>query len=371
MRTLALFLILASPCFSAWAKTYSVAIDRTKCGTSNLTSFPVLISASDTSLKSVANGGSVTSSSGYDIVVATSSSIATYIPWEVEFWDPVNGIIIIWAQAATVNGSSAGSNSTVGVAWGNSAITTQQNTGSYAPSNVWDSNYKAVYHLPNGSILSLADSTSNGNNATNHGATASTGGIVDGAAATSGGNYFSIGGTGFPTGATAFTMSGWFNGSAAGGVGVAMIIGNGGTFTEGAFCGSVFGFGLHGTGCGGSGVTPWNYTPAGAELTSGQWVYIVMTYDGTTQNIYGNGVSGGTSTYTYNITPATGSVMSDGSNYVNGVADEIRISAGIARSADWILSEYNNVVTPGNIGTPGFLIWGGSASSFVRHRVIQ
>jgi hypothetical protein len=37
----------------------------------------------------------------------------------------------------------------------------------------------------------------------------------------------------------------------------------------------------------------------------------------------------------------------------NVILDEVRVS-NIARSAGWILTEYNNQSTPGNLGAPGF-----------------
>jgi hypothetical protein len=61
--------------------------------------------------------------------------------------------------------------------YGNSSITTDQSN----PTAVWDVNFKGVWHLPNGTILSANDSTSNGNNGTINGATATTGEIAGGA----------------------------------------------------------------------------------------------------------------------------------------------------------------------------------------------
>src|SRR5262249_60924718 len=57
------------------------------------------------------------------------------------------------------------------------AITTSQEN----KSGVWDANYKGVWHLPNGSTLTAADSTANSNNGTITNATASAG-QIDGAA---------------------------------------------------------------------------------------------------------------------------------------------------------------------------------------------
>ena len=106
-----------------WAKIYSIAIDRTKAGSSTQSSFPVFVYASDASLKDVAHGGQITSSGTvngvmqpYDLVFATSTSLGTYLPWEVASWDNVNGVLYAWVQVPALNGSGASSNTTFAAA---------------------------------------------------------------------------------------------------------------------------------------------------------------------------------------------------------------------------------------------------------------
>ena len=149
----------------------SITIDHTKCGSSDSSSFPVLVSISDTTLKTVANGGHVqhtcTQSAPAvtmpaDLIFATTSVGSTMLPWEVEFYDAVNGILIAWVQLPTVSHTA---NTVFYVLYGNSGITTAQNTGSYTPQNVWDGNFKGVWHLSESSNP-YKDSTSNGNNST-------------------------------------------------------------------------------------------------------------------------------------------------------------------------------------------------------------
>jgi len=72
--------------------------------------------------------------------------------------------------------------------YGNSSVTTDQSN----KTGVWDSSFKGVWHLPNGSTLSASDSTSNGNNGTNHGASAATG-KIDGSASFNGTSNYIIG----------------------------------------------------------------------------------------------------------------------------------------------------------------------------------
>lgn len=351
MRLVILFFLLSNSLFAVWSKTYIIQVDRTLMGSSTLTNFPVLISASDPTLKSTGNGGFVTSGSGFDIVVATDATLATYVPWEVEFWDAANGIIVFWAQIPSVNGSGAGSNTTFAVAWGNSAITTQQNTGSFAPANVWDSSYKGVWHLPDGTTLSLADSTTNANNGTNHGLITSVGQIDGSTHANVPGHYADVGATGFPTGATSWTVSAWFNSAGSGGNHAIFCACNAAVVNAGPIMLT------NGTNFFAGGVAHYLSIGFGTFV----WHYAVATYDGTNLNVYVDGsiLSGSPSAQSISTTLTATQIGNDGfGDLWAGDIDEVRFSSGIARSGDWQLSEYNNQRTPGDINSPGFLIWG-------------
>jgi len=337
----------------AFTQTYTVAIDRTKCGSSNLTNFPVRIFASNSSLKSTAHGGDVTSASGYDIVVlADDGTLSTLLPWEVDTWDPVNGGINIWVQIPSVNGSSAGANTTFIVAWGDSGITTQQNVGSFAPSAVWDSDYKMVIHFGDGATLNLNDSTTNGNNGVDafSGGIVATTGLVGGGVfvGSSGGVRVPASGTpsNTPSGADVMTMSCWFTCALAGGDKFAMALGSGSTTNRGYLIEAHNG-GVHGGLVG-------NVIP-GIGIAS-IFHYVVVTYDGTQQRLYVDGVepAGSPNTQTANIDASLGIFTGVG---LNGTVDEARVSKGVARSLDWALTEFHNQNAPGNIGSPDFLIW--------------
>jgi hypothetical protein len=68
--------------------------------------------------------------------------------------------------------------------YGNAAAANQQN-----PAGVWDSSYKGVWHLPNGTILNGSDSTANANNGSIIGAGAGSG-EIDGAGSFSGSSQY-------------------------------------------------------------------------------------------------------------------------------------------------------------------------------------
>jgi hypothetical protein len=57
---------------------------------------------------------------------------------------------------------------------------------------------------------------------------------------------------------------------------------------------------------------------------------------------------------------------------MNGLIDEPRVSS-VARSANWLATEYNNQQSPGNIGANGFLKYGPEpvgGTTGVRRRVV-
>ncbi len=383
MKKLIVFLVCglflpAAPVWGAWSKVYIVEIDRTKAGPSSQTNFPVLFQATDPSLKSVANGGLVTNSNGYDIAVYTSGALSGLLPFEIVAWDGVAGTVSGWTKLPTLHGSSDGVNSSFAVAWGNSSITTPQNAGSYAPATVWDSSYKGVWHF-GGAVLNVNDSTANGESGTIVGVPTSVAGKVDGGIELLGGSgYFTVGSgsdldwvTGSPR-TSMLTVEFWMqNASAAqislllnknysGGNGYQLIADPPNRrllwFHNGGF------------------VNLANSIPYDAL-----WHHYACVFDATGDHVYVDGVNTDndtTDTSGNSASPGTMTIMQANSGDLTPF-DELRISVGTARSADWIKDEYTNMNTPGNIGAPGFLVWAPYSNSFsppttsIRHRVIQ
>lgn len=128
-------------------------------GTVPLTNFPVLISATDTDLRTTANGGSVENVNGFDIVF-TLGDCATILSHDLEYYDPVTGELVIWVQIPTLNNSA---NIPFFMFYGNSLIGADQST-----TDIWtDAGYDGVWHLHN----DFADASGTGNNGTNNGST--------------------------------------------------------------------------------------------------------------------------------------------------------------------------------------------------------
>ena len=184
----------------------TITIDHTKVPNTDQSNFPVLVDITDNALKTVANSGHVTNANGYDIEFFTASDLSgTKLSHEIEFYDGSAGHIIMWVKLPLV---TTASNTVFYMGYGNSSITTSQED----KTGLW-SNYKGVWHLPNGTTLTANDSSGNGNNGT-LGNTSSTNPIaisamINGGAAFNDNNWVESNTTNMPTGSANRTLSGW------------------------------------------------------------------------------------------------------------------------------------------------------------------
>lgn len=139
-----------------WGYRRRITVDHTKVQAS-LTAFPVLISlSSDSDLSSRAQ------SSGNDILF-TASNGTTKLSHEIEKYNSSTGALVAWVKTDLSNLADTD----VYMYYGNSSVGSQQDAR-----NVWDSNFKGVWHLkedPFGAAPQMKDSTSNGNNGTSSG----------------------------------------------------------------------------------------------------------------------------------------------------------------------------------------------------------
>ncbi|MDO8634974.1 MAG: DUF2341 domain-containing protein, partial [Dehalococcoidia bacterium] len=134
----------------AWVYRKSITIDHTKVS-ADMTDFPVLINlSSDSDLASDALDN------GYDILF-TSSDATTKLNHEIEQFDGATGKLVAWVKVPSLSSSS---DTIIYIYYGNPSSGNQQN-----PTGVWDSNYKAVWHLgeTTGGSGAIKDSTSNAN----------------------------------------------------------------------------------------------------------------------------------------------------------------------------------------------------------------
>ncbi|HEX6429891.1 MAG TPA: DUF2341 domain-containing protein [Niastella sp.] len=118
-----------------------------------VTNFPVLISLTDNSLRTVANGGRVRNANGYDIVF-TLPDCSTILPMQIERYVATTGEFVAWVRLPTlINGS----NTIIYMFYGKTGVASDPSS-----TTVWDANYMGVYHFNN----SINDGTSNSRNLT-------------------------------------------------------------------------------------------------------------------------------------------------------------------------------------------------------------
>lgn len=340
-----------------YSNVRSITIDNTKVGSSTHTDFPVLISGTYAYLKTMANGGMLTNSNGYDVVFSSDASGNTLLSYEIETYSATTGAVNYWVKVPSVSHSAP----TVIYMWyGNPAITTsQQNV-----SGTWDSGYQAVYHLPDGTSLNVNDSTSNARNLTNVNATTATAGQVDG-----GGDFNGSSQTLVTTTITNIessnirTVSLWMKPDSLAGTLPRLIAQS--SSTDGVPA-NIWGMTFNGSGDAGpnsiqmttriAGISADTRTNNNVISSTSAWYYIVavVTNTPTVAAIYVNGVS---QTLNAGSSLGSGSVVAmnigarvDSTRYFDGKIDEVRIST-TTRSADWVTAEYNNQSSPSTFYT--------------------
>jgi RHS repeat-associated protein len=333
----------ASCSSNGYSYVRSIAIDHTKVPNTDQTNFPFLLNTTDPLLATTANGGHVANPNGYDIIFTSDPAGQNVLNYEMEEYDPVHGQVIAWVDLPTL---SHGSDTILYVFYGNSNITTPQQN----PTAVWDSNYGGVWHLSgSGNLQSFPDSTANANNGTAVGSLSETSGQIGNSVGISGG-YIDVGNkpSVLPTHTGTFSI--WANFYAFKSCNcLSALMGNG--YTWNSANGTLFSIWSAGSltfVVGGSGG---NSSVSDNNLSAGQWYYFTGTWDGSTVSLYSNGaLVASTSQSTdaspaYNLNLGTDGAVGYLETYLNASIDEARVS-GIARSADWIASEYNNQSSP-------------------------
>ena len=322
----------------------TVTIDHTQCGGSDSTDFPVLVSIQDDTLKTATHGGHVANANGYDIMFFSDSGETTLLNWEVEFYDGTTGTLIAWVLIPTVSHTT---DTVFYMQYGDSSITTFQGG---AVGAAWNSDYVCVYHFANGTALSAVDATGNAHNGTITSATAATG-QIDGAAAFSSASIAMGSSSAFNLGTGDFTFSCWYNTSfGSNEVAVGRFSGSGDYYWLGAASGNAY-FEMN---------TPTD-SCTGTTIDDGNWHYITITRTSGALALYVDNISPVSGTGSASSAPAGNLVVGDfgdaGGYPWAGSIDEVRMS-DVARTADWITTEYNNQSNPGNIGVAGFITYG-------------
>ena len=146
------------PSSSSWAYKKLITIDYTKVS-ATLTDFPVLVSVTDVDLKDSDNGGPI-QPDGDDILFIKTDG--TKLSHEIEKYDGSTGQLAAWVKIPSLSSST---DTEFFLYYGNSSCSSQQDA-----TNVWDSNYKGVWHLnenpSNSNIVTRIGSWSSGTSST-------------------------------------------------------------------------------------------------------------------------------------------------------------------------------------------------------------
>ncbi|NTW32294.1 MAG: DUF2341 domain-containing protein, partial [Bacteroidetes bacterium] len=349
-------------CLTGWQYRKKITVDQTKVD-ADLTNFPVLISLSSSNFNF-----NKTRPDGYDIRF-TSSDGTTLLKYERERHDQTNSVAEYWVKVHSVSGTV---NTDIYMYYGKSDA-----TDGAEPTNVWDANFKAVYHLnqdPSGVAPQIQNSTVNTYHGTSQGSMTS-GDIVDakigkGLDFDGSDDYIDCGN--LVTNYTQFTFSVWIK---------LNIITNdyGGPWSQQSFAypppansnyqmytgSSTSSFGTCGSW---SDVTSFE-TRVTHNIGTGSWHHIVQTYDGSYVRQYDNGTEvnnasfssktlGNSNSFIIGKTAGYPGFLS--AFYLNGIVDEFIIS-NTARSAAWIKASYNSeinsLLTFGNEETNNTTQW--------------
>lgn len=348
MKLILLLLALISPLDAAFTYSRTITVNTGQVSSGAHSNFPMLVAGTYSYLAHTGSGGKVTSTSGYDIGFYSNSNCSTgKLDWETAKYTSATGAVVYWVEVASLNDGSV-----IYMCYGDSGITTDQSN----KTGVWDSNYKGVWHV-NETSGSHLDSTSNANDSSAiSAATQGSGtGIIDGADVMTGaGNKVTVASaSSMAIGASAFTLSAWVKFTTITG-GFQGLIAQDGSINYVALM-------IDGTGkiryhLGGS-VFVGSTSP-----TTGVWYYVVVTLttQGGTATLYINGASDGSGTSPNQSVGTAGSTYfcGDGAGILNGTCDEARYSVGVARSAGWIATEYNNQSAPSTFYAVGSEVGG-------------
>jgi len=354
---LSILTLLAMPAFAACASSWSngyaycrmLTVDHTQVA-ATLSNFTVTVSAALPSAH-------VQNANCYDCIFTSDNAGATLLKWETESY--ASGALVAHVLITSLSSSS---DTLIYLFYGKAGVGSFQG-GTLG--SAWDANYVAIQHL-NGAPSSAVDSVT-GASATISNVTAATG-EIDGAAGFNGtSSSIDIGHAGALMFAADFTLSAWFNSASSG---YQVILGN----ETGGNLQWIFAINAHVAGD----IELWDqvggyyaYTP----YTGSQWQHAVCVRASGTLNCYVNGTVGTSASSSTNFSAGTQDIYIGERAYTgfqewfNGTIDELRMS-NVARSPNWITTEYNNQ-KPGstfiNLGvevTPG-------GTSHARHRVTQ
>ncbi len=346
------FVALSQPSGYTYGKR--ITIDNNEvAGSTALVDFPFLLNLIDADLRSVSNGGQLESESGYDLIF-TLADISQVLDHELEKYDPTSGELVVWIKIPSL---SASVDTDILMFYGNASVSSDPSTES-----VWDNGFVAVWHLaqdPTAPGPQIDDSTSNNFHASSSGSMDSSdlvGGQIGDAVDFDGSDDLITHADDpqLDIGTDDLTISCWVNvdntnngdkkeilnkkGGGSGNAGYAIRIKG----DEVELAHKV-------SGQGNTNVS----SSSSITLTAGTWHYVAVVFDVSADEalIHVDGVAepsisinaGNSLDNTEKLT--LGQRQNGSSNEMDGKLDEARV-ANVARSTDWLLTEYNNQSDP-------------------------
>lgn len=294
----------------------------------HLPNFPALITLSNSNFNY-----SKTHNNGADIRFVDGDG--TELSYEIEKWNS-SGTSSVWVRVPQIDNTNS---DYIWMYYNNAEATDAQ-----APDQVWETSYKAVWHMAQNPESSLVfDSTANDNDGTPQGTMTSgdqVQGVVGNAINFDGTNdYLDVGNkANLDITGVGLTVSAWVYADTASVYDTFMMK----TLNTGWNNGYGFYFnppnvyfyvsGYLNTGYGG--------------LSTAGWHYVVGRYTGSAVQVFVDNVKGNDFAYSNNITSSTGTGEigrgKDNAYNFDGRIDEMRISA-VARSTSWLNAEYQNM----------------------------
>ena len=306
------------------------------------TDFTVLINLTDNRFKTIANGGHVFNSNGYDIRPYSDTALTTPLTYELERYNASTGEVVMHVKITALSSST---NFTFYLGYGDSSFITDGST------NPFDSHYKGVYHLPNGTTLTTLDSTGTSNGTVIGDVTATSGQIDGGALFSDVSVSLSYIDCSTAFNPTACTASGWVNASAYRHPYNISIIGRVKIGSLSYYLVYIRDTGQIAVYVGGTGGQV-AIDPSPSSLSLNTSYHVAVTYDSISGlRIYLNGVldssaaPNGPLFQDNTVTNVIGQDLQATLRNWNGMQDEIRFS-DIARTQNWIITEYNNQFSP-------------------------
>ena len=285
------------------------------------TDFPVLISVTDPDL-----ANNVTSSQGFDIIFSDDLAGTNILDHQIESFNSATGEYRAWVKKPVVSAAQ----NTLYMWYGNSSVNTDPSSTS-----TWDSNYQLVMHMDD-----VNDQSGTGNNGNNNGTSAAAGIIGGGRDFERNQNdYISVPDNSTLDLTNQLTISFWIRPESN-------------TAPD---------YVTKGTNTSYEATSRSNRRPqfkrnngnnlnSDVQIPQNAWTYLTFvksTGGGAQRRIYIDGILdvsvNDNNSFSTNNNPLQ---ISRNNDAIDGIMDELRIS-NIARSSDWIRTEFNNQSTPG------------------------